>query len=143
MKIVIWPCMCPVCRTAFSAYLADCINPQRDEVAHDKRSLLCNVCEQAFVAALFHALREEGVDSRGLALSRLSLSALRKEAQRAGESGKEATIGTGEPGSLFSGVHGLHDKGCDTDVSHGVPGVLDSPNETLRGSTVLPADTPE
>lgn len=140
MKIIVWACICPVCRCPFSAYLVDCQNPQRDEIAHDKRSLLCNVCEQAFVSALYHALHKEGVDSRGLALSCLNLSALRKEAQRAGEPGKEASVGTDKPCGLFGHMHGMQNQGRDKGIPHRVSGVLESPHETLRGPTVLPPD---
>lgn len=143
MKMTAWQCICPVCTYHFSAFMADCINPRRDVTDPSKRSLLCSNCERAFILALYAALQAEGVDSRGLALSCLNLSALPRKTQRAGESGREATIGTDQPSGLFSGLQGMHPQDRDEGVSRGVSSVMDAPHETLRGPTVLPAEPPE
>ncbi len=143
MKIIVWPCVCPVCRVAFSAYLADVFNPQRDEIAHDKRALLCNVCERKFLNLLYSSMERECGGLDGLASRLVSLSALRSEAQRAGEPGSQATVGTGEPSGLFDRVQGMHNGNRDEGVSSSVRGVLEAPESTLRGPTVLPTELPE
>lgn len=131
MKILGHACICPMCRFAFTAYLADQYNPPVDEVAHDKRSLLCNVCDRAFLNTLFRVVQQEILSHGGLALDSLRLSALQQEAQRAGEPGQEAQAGTGETSSVSSGVQGLSHTDRDTLFQDRVPNPVGAPPDTL------------
>lgn len=143
MKILAWACICPVCREPFTAYLAECEDYQRDEVAHDRRALLCNVCERLFLSQLYSAIAEDVTRDGLLSTLRLRMSALRDEAQRAGEPGHEAQAGIGQPSGIRCDVQGLPLRDRDTMLSHRVSAAMDPAHETLRGPTVLPTDAPE
>ena len=143
MKIISWACVCPVCRYCFTAYLADVQNPERDEIAHDKRTLLCNVCERRFINRLYRAMIDEVTPDGPVSLERLCLSAMCTEAHRAREPRPEAEVGSGPPCGLPRGVQGLSPGDRDTDVPQCVSGVHEEAGETLRGATVLPADESE
>src|SRR5437868_6475222 len=129
MKMNAWQCICPVCRYHFAAFMPDVLAPHRDEIDSSKRGLLCACCERGFIHALFAQMKAEGVDSRGLALSCLNLSALRRNPQRASESGREAEIGTEPPRGLFSGVQGMHPQDRDEGVSRSVSGRMEATDE--------------
>jgi hypothetical protein len=143
MRIISSACICPSCRHAFTAYLADVQNPERDELAPDKRALLCNICERSFVNRLFLAMAEEMCPNGQLPTLLLRLSAMCKEARRAREPGQEAEVGSGSPSGVPGRMQGMLDGDRDTDVSHGVSEHVESPHETLRGPTVLPTELPE
>ena len=143
MRVIQWPCICPVCRFDFTAYLADTQNPERDEVAHDRRALLCNVCERTFVNRLFAAMAEEMCPDGQLPTLLLRLSAMCKEARRAREPRPEAEVGSGPSSGFPGGVQGLPHGDRDTEVPQRIPGHVDPAHEALRGPTVLSAQQPE
>lgn len=140
MRILSQRCICPVCRQHFTAFLAECENPQRDEVDRSQRALLCVVCERAFINSLYHAMRHDGAANGEFPISGVRLSALCPEAQGAGESGQSAQVGTDNPRGLSAGLQGMSDSDRNTAVSHRVSEHVDATPETLRGATLLPPD---
>lgn len=125
MKIIAWACVCPVCRFTFTAYLSDRWQPRRDEVAHDKRRLLCNVCDRAFLNTL-HDILGEGVTKHGRSsLHELCLSAMQQEAHRTSEPGTQATAGTDNPHSVPDGMQGVSYPDRDEVFSDRVSGPME------------------
>lgn len=142
MKIISHPFICPCCRLPGTAFLADCHKPPHDEIAPDKKSLLCNECERWFVNVLFQMVGKEVRGTYGMETLRRSVSALCPKAQSTGEPGPTAADSTGDPGRVPDEVPGL-----SPEQQHGnLPNVvLDSPTDAhppMRGQALFPSDGP-
>lgn len=140
MRILSQRCICPACRQHFSAFLADCEHPQRDEVDPSQRALLCVMCERAFINSLYEAMRKELNLHGELSAFNLRVSALLQEAQRPGEPGPSAPAGTDQARRVSSHMQGVSDRDFFSEVSECIPKHVESTAEEVRESTVFPPD---
>lgn len=104
MKVYQYSCICPICRVDFTAFLIDRLIPPQDEIAHDRKSLLCDQCERRFVNAVFRSFITAGVFPNGVPIDPVRLSALLRETHGSNKPVQAAADGTGEAARVLGEV---------------------------------------
>lgn len=142
MKVFQYQCVCPMCRVDFTAFCIDRLTPPADEVAYDRKSLLCDICERRWVNALFRSFKREGGFPGGITIDPVRLSAM-----------LDATHGSDQHGSAAASVPNAADglSGSlsilpNVPIAGGIP-AADSSGRAANGGTgggphPLPAHDP-
>lgn len=142
MRIYQWACICPMCRVEFTAFTGDEVPPERDEVAYDKKSLLCNLCEHRFVNVLFQEIAGIMRTNDGMAYLEMRLPKMPATAPVAGEPASASPVVADQPTAFFARMRSLSSGQVAGGSEGGVSSRVDPPGEALRGPSHLPPEQP-